>query len=83
MMTFFLVFREIHYIVDGRCRPMYLLLWLSALMVSMSEFHAVDPWVIIGVVGNVIETAIGFLVLGILLLLQLAGLIPNPWPWVM
>lgn len=60
---------------------MYLFLWLSALMVSMSTPDAVDPWVIIGVVGNVIETAIGFLLLGILLLLQLAGLIPNPWPW--
>lgn len=60
---------------------MYFLLWLSALMVSMSTSDAFDPWVIIGMVGNVIETAIGFLLLGILVLLQLAGLIPNPWPW--
>lgn len=52
-------------------------------MVSVPTSDAVDPWTIIGVVGNVIETAIGFLILGILLLLQLAGLIPNPWPWMM
>ena len=62
---------------------MYLLLWLSALMVSMSASDAVDPWAIIGMFGSLIETAVGFLILGILVLLQLAGLIPNPWPWVM
>ena len=39
-----------------------------------------DPWQI---VGNAIETAIGFLILGILALIYLLGLIPNPFPWML
>ena len=39
-----------------------------------------DPWQF---VGNVIETAIGFLILGILALIYLLGLIPNPFPWML
>ena len=30
---------------------------------------------------NAIETAIGLLILGILALIYLLGLIPNPFPW--
>ena len=36
---------------------------------------------IIEVILNGIETAIGLLILGILALLSLLGLIPNPFPW--
>ena len=36
---------------------------------------------IIEIILNGIETAIGLLILGILALLSLLGLIPNPFPW--
>ena len=37
---------------------------------------------ILDAVLNMIETAIGFLILGILALIYLLGLIPNPFPWI-
>ena len=40
-----------------------------------------DMPVILDVILNAIETAIGLLILGILALIYLLGLIPNPFPW--
>ena len=37
---------------------------------------------ILDAVLNMIESAISFLILGILALLYLLGLIPNPFPWI-
>ena len=37
---------------------------------------------ILDVVLNMLESAIGFLILGILALIYLLGLIPNPFPWI-
>ena len=56
---------------------------IALLMMSLMALFGVeynDPWQI---VGNVIETAIGFLILGILALIYLLGLIPNPFPWML
>jgi len=36
---------------------------------------------ILDIIFNAIETAIGLLILGILALIYLLGLIPNPFPW--
>ena len=53
------------------------------LMSLMKGFglEATDLSGIIEVILNGIETAIGFLILGILALIYLLGLIPNPFPW--
>ncbi len=56
---------------------------IAFLMMSLMALFGVeynDPWQI---VGNAIETAIGFLILGILALIYLLGLIPNPFPWML
>ncbi|MEC7350797.1 MAG: hypothetical protein VYA29_02960 [Candidatus Thermoplasmatota archaeon] len=56
---------------------------IAFLMMSLMALFGVeynDPW---HIVGNVIETAIGFLILGILALIYLLGLIPNPFPWML
>ena len=56
---------------------------IALLMMSLMALFGVeynDPWQI---VGNAIETAIGFLILGILALIYLLGLIPNPFPWML
>ena len=56
---------------------------IALLMMSLMALFGVeynDPWQI---VGHVIETAIGFLILGILALIYLLGLIPNPFPWML
>ena len=56
---------------------------IAFMMMSLMALFSVeynDPWQI---VGNVIETAIGFLILGILALIYLLGLIPNPFPWML
>jgi len=53
------------------------------LMSFMNHFglESTDMSSIIGIVLNAIETAIGLLILGILALIYLLGLIPNPFPW--
>lgn len=53
------------------------------LMSFMNLFglESTDMSSIIGIVLNAIETAIGLLILGILALIYLLGLIPNPFPW--
>ena len=53
-------------------------LMMSLMALFGAEYN--DPWQI---VGNAIETAIGFLILGILALIYLLGLIPNPFPWML
>ena len=53
------------------------------LMSFMNLFglESTDMSSIIGIILNAIETAIGLLILGILALIYLLGLIPNPFPW--
>lgn len=43
--------------------------------------EATDMSRILEMFFNAIETAIGLLILGILALIYLLGLIPNPFPW--
>ena len=59
---------------------------LALMLVSLMEFFGLettDMPVILDVILNAIETAIGFLILGILALIYLLGLVPNPFPWMM
>ena len=49
---------------------------MSLLSGEVSDFES-----ILQIIFNAIETAIGFLILGILTLIYLLGLIPNPFPW--
>lgn len=52
-------------------------------LVSLLSGDATDMQSILEVIFNAIETAIGFLILGILALIYLLGLIPNPFPWLL
>ena len=57
---------------------------LGLLLMSFMNLFGLEPTdmsSIIGIVLNAIETAIGLLILGILALIYLLGLIPNPFPW--
>ena len=57
---------------------------LAFMLMSLMEFFGLettDMPVILDVILNAIETAIGLLILGILALIYLLGLIPNPFPW--
>ena len=57
---------------------------LAVMLMSLLEFFGLettDMPVILDVILNAIETAIGLLILGILALIYLLGLIPNPFPW--
>lgn len=79
---------------NGECRvkpytqhegfPAMFLGMFGLLLISLMEgfgLEATDFSGIIEVILNGIETAIGLLILGILALLSLLGLIPNPFPW--
>ena len=64
--------------------PAMFLGMFGLLLISLMEgfgLEATDFSGIIEVILNGIETAIGLLILGILALLSLLGLIPNPFPW--
>ena len=50
-------------------------------LMSLLSGEATDFESILQIIFNAIETAIGFLILGILTLIYLLGLIPNPFPW--
>ena len=50
-------------------------------LLSLLSGEATDFESILQIIFNAIETAIGFLILGILALIYLLGLIPNPFPW--
>ena len=57
---------------------------LAFMLMSLMEFFGLettDMPGILDVILNAIETAIGLLILGILALIYLLGLIPNPFPW--
>lgn len=57
---------------------------LALMLMSLMEFlglEANDMPGILDIIFNAIETAIGLLILGILALIYLLGLIPNPFPW--
>ncbi len=57
---------------------------LTLMLMSIMEFfglEATDMSRILEMFFNAIETAIGYLILGILGLIYLLGLIPNPFPW--
>ena len=55
-------------------------LLLMSLM-GLFGLETTDMSRIIEAIFNAIETAIGLLILGILALIYLLGLIPNPFPW--
>ena len=50
-------------------------------LMSLLSGEATDFESILQIIFNAIQTAIGFLILGILTLIYLLGLIPNPFPW--
>ena len=57
---------------------------LAVMLMSLLEFFGLettDMSRILEMFFNAIETAIGLLILGILALIYLLGLIPNPFPW--
>ena len=57
---------------------------LGLLLMSLMDLFGLettDISSIIDIIFNAIETAIGLLILGILALIYLLGLIPNPFPW--
>lgn len=57
---------------------------LALMLMSLMEFLGLETNVmpgILDIIFNAIETAIGLLILGILALIYLLGLIPNPFPW--
>jgi hypothetical protein len=57
---------------------------LGLLLMSLMDLFGVettDMSRIIETIFNAIETAVGLLILGILALIYLLGLIPNPFPW--
>ena len=54
---------------------------LFASLMSLLSGDATDVQSILEMIFYAIETAIGFLILGILALIYLLGLIPNPFPW--
>ena len=57
---------------------------LTLMLMSLMEFLGLETNDIPGILDiifNAIETAIGLLILGILALIYLLGLIPNPFPW--
>jgi hypothetical protein len=57
---------------------------LGLLLMSLMDLFGVettDMSRIIETILNAIETAVGLLILGILALIYLLGLIPNPFPW--
>ncbi len=54
------------------------------MLMSLLEFFGLDTADVSRILEmffDAIETAIGFLILGILALIYLLGLIPNPFPW--
>ena len=58
---------------------------LALLLMTMMDFVGLetsDLSGILDVVLNMLESAIGFLILGILAVIYLLGLIPNPFPWI-
>ena len=58
---------------------------LALFLMSVMEFFGLETTDLPGIldiVFNAIETAIGLLILGILALVYLLGLIPNPFPWI-
>ena len=50
---------------------------------TLFGLDATDPGDILQMIYNALGTAIGFLILGILALIYLLGLIPNPFPWML
>ena len=57
---------------------------LALMLMSLMDFLGLETNDITGILDiifNAIETAIGLLILGILALIYLLGLIPNPFPW--
>ena len=68
-----------------RCSTMASVGTIALFLMSLVNFIGIetnDVFGILDAVLNMIETAIGFLILGILALIYLLGLIPNPFPWI-
>lgn len=51
-------------------------------LVGLVGGELTNSWQIWEIVANMIETALGLLILGILAIIYLLGLIPNPFPWI-
>ena len=51
-------------------------------LVGLVGGELTNSWQIWEIVANMIETAFGLLILGILALIYMLGLIPNPFPWI-
>ena len=72
------------YVVGLRCFSMASAGTLALMLMSLLEFFGLDTADVSRILEmffDAIETAIGFLILGILGLIYLLGLIPNPFPW--
>ena len=72
------------YTGDLRCLSMASAGTLTLMLMSLMDFlglETTDMSRILEMFFNAIETAIGLLILGILALIYLLGLIPNPFPW--
>ena len=58
---------------------------LTLLLMTMMDFVGLETSDLSGILDavlNMLESAIGFLILGILAVIYLLGLIPNPFPWI-
>lgn len=58
---------------------------LALLLMTMMDFVGLETSDLSGILDavlNMLESAIGFLILGILAVIYLLGLIPNPFPWI-
>ena len=58
---------------------------LALLLMTMMDFVGLEISDLSGILDavlNMLESAIGFLILGILAVIYLLGLIPNPFPWI-
>ena len=72
------------YTVDLGCFNMASAGSLALMLMTLMDFlglETTDMSSILEMFFNAIATAIGFLILGILGLIYLLGLIPNPFPW--
>ena len=72
------------YAANLQCSNMASAGTLALMLMSLMDFLGLETNDIPGILDiifNAIETAIGLLILGILALIYLLGLIPNPFPW--
>ena len=54
---------------------------ITLMFMSIMEGINYDPGYVLSALLNVIGMALAILLLLLLVVLQLLGIIPNPWPW--